>query len=100
MVDVLRALLWVFGGTISIGFAAVAFKIWRGDRVEYARNRMRTPSALAALKGDIPTSFDGKRDFRVAAGVVIDNTTNEWRESGRLSEEAISSIFGRSARHR
>ena len=68
----------------------LAWRIWRGNRHEYDRNRLRTGSLRNAIRGEISTVFDGTRDYRVSAGVAVDKKKNEWVEQGRLSPEAIT----------
>lgn len=91
MIDLIRALMWSIGAIVAIGCATIAYKVWRGDHVEYSRNRQRSTSLKAVLRGEVPSLFDGDRDYRAAAGIVVDETKNEWKENGRLSEEAVSS---------
>lgn len=97
MIDLIRALLWSAGAVFLIGCVTVAFKVWRGDHVEYSRNRQRSTSLKAALRGEVPSLFDGNKNYRVAAGIVVDEETNEWKENGRLSEEAVSSTTQKSS---
>lgn len=71
----------------------LAWRIWRGNHVEYDRNHERTGSVWRAIRGEIPTVIDGTRDYRVSAGIAVDAKTNEWVEQGRLSAEAISAAI-------
>jgi hypothetical protein len=44
-----------------------------------------------AALGLVPTDYDGRRDYRVAAGIAFNKKTKSWVEQGRLSAEAIQS---------
>jgi hypothetical protein len=83
----------VFTGTsllLGICLIRVGIVVFRGNRNEYNRNRNRLGgSLLRVIRGDIPTKYDGTRDDKVAAGVAIDLKRNEWKEQGRLSDEAL-----------
>lgn len=78
-------------GIVAFAMLLSAIRLWRGNKSEYERNRSRIGSIADTIKGDVPTDFDGVRDYRVAAGLAIDTRTGKWKEQGRLSEEAISS---------
>jgi hypothetical protein len=71
----------------------LAWRIWRGNRLEYDRNHERTGSVRKAIRGEISTVADGSRDYRVSAGIAVDPKTREWVEQGRLSTEAISAAI-------
>lgn len=71
----------------------MAIAILRSDRSAYERTRVRARSTTAALKGEVPTSYDGARDYQVAAGIAIDRRNNRWVEQGKLSNEAIANVL-------
>ena len=77
-------------GVLGVSCLLFAIKLFRADGLEYERNRERTQSFRKALRGEIDTTHDGSRDYRVSAGVAVDCKTNTWVAQGRLSEEAIS----------
>lgn len=94
--DLVGAVL--FGASILLGICLIRFGfiVFRGNRNEYNRNRSRLGnSVLRVIRGDIPTKYDGTRDDKVAAGVAIDLRNNEWREQGRLSDEALRDALAR-----
>src|SRR5690349_8002815 len=76
-------------GMASVTCGLLAWRLFRGNRIEYDRNRRRSPSILKAVKGEIPTTHEGGRDYRVSAGIAV-NRKNEWVEQGRISSEALS----------
>ena len=93
--ELVRSVGLLVAGAGSIVFALLAWRVWRGNRLEYDRNRRRTGSVMRAFRGEIPTMHDGTRDYRVSAGVAVDIDKNEWVEQGRLSTEAISAAIRR-----
>lgn len=95
--EILQTLGIIMLGAFAVRLAILAYRLWRGDPVEYEQNRLRTGGSFwATLRGEIPTVFDGTRDYRVAAGIAVNRETNEWVEQGRLSSDAISAVL----RHR
>ena len=93
MSEALRDAILLLSGAGAITCALIAWRVWRGNPLEYERNRHRIGSLRRAIRGEVPTVFDGTRDYRVAAGVAVDKKTNEWTEQGRLSAEAISAAL-------
>jgi hypothetical protein len=93
MSEILRDAILLLSGAGAVSCALVAWRIWRGNALEYERNRRRVGSLRNAIRGEIPTVFDGTRDYRVSAGVGVDTKTNQRTEQGRLSAEAISSAL-------
>jgi hypothetical protein len=95
--DLLRGLVLFILVPLAFAFAAIAWKLVRAylsdRRSEYSRNRARSPSLVAVVRGEAPTFYDGVRDERVAAGVAVDIKANRWVEQGKLSEEAVSSVL-------
>lgn len=89
MAELLQGVASFLLGAGALVCALLAWRIWRGNRLEYERNRERTGSVRRAIFGELPTFFDGTRDYRVSAGVAVDRKKNEWVEQGRLSAEAI-----------
>jgi hypothetical protein len=90
MGELIRGGIFFFFGAGSLLSALLAWRIWRGNRIEYDRNRQRTGSFRKAIRGEVETVFDGTRDYRVSAGVAVDRKKNEWVEQGRLSAEAVT----------
>jgi hypothetical protein len=95
--DILRGTVILVLVPLTFALLTITYKLYRVYRTErrseYAKNRARTPSLGAVVRGEAPSFYDGVRDERVAAGIAIDTTTNHWVEQGRLSEEAISSVL-------
>ncbi|CAK0750845.1 hypothetical protein CCP2SC5_1710004 [Azospirillaceae bacterium] len=91
--DLINGFVLVIGGSMGFACFIVAYRLMKGDPIEYERNRQRTKSFSAALHGRLSPYFEGKRDYRVAAGLAIDRRTNTWVEQGRLSDEALASVF-------
>jgi|HubBroStandDraft_4_1064222.scaffolds.fasta_scaffold308956_2 hypothetical protein len=80
---------------LSLCVLWVGIKILRGRRNEYERNRSRASSAWAVFTGALNPRRDGRRDDKVAAGLAISTTTNEWVEQGRYSDEALHDVVTR-----
>lgn len=95
LVDLSSAILASISVFFGLCFLRIGILVLRGDRNEYDRNRNRVRSIGQILHGDIPTKYDGTRDDKVAAGIAIDLRTNEWREQGRLSDEALRDALAR-----
>lgn len=93
--DVLRALAIFATAFVALRTGLLVFRLWRGDDGAYDQNRTRTGTVKNAAFGLVPTTLDGRRDYRVAAGIAFNRTTNAWVEQGRLSSEAIQSTLGR-----
>lgn len=85
------ALAVLSGASVFLGLAMIKYglALAKGDHNEYDRNRNRAHSITAVVRGEVSTKFDGLRDDKVAAGIAIDKRTNEWKEQGRLSDEAL-----------
>lgn len=81
------------GVTAAAACFWVALAILRSDRAGYDRMRLRTRSIVDVVKGDVSTSYDGARDYQVAAGIAIDKKRNRWVEQGKISNEAIANIL-------
>lgn len=88
--EFMKGLILLAFGSLSITLFAVVFRLWRGNREEYAHNRNRSHSFLKVIRGEVPTEFDGVRDSRVAAGIAVDTSKGSWKEQGKLSAEAVS----------
>jgi len=95
--DVFRGVAIFILVPLTFALMTVTFKLYRAYRTdrrgEYAKNRARTPSLGAVVRGEAPGFYDGVRDERLAAGIAVDTKTNRWVEQGRLSEEAITSVL-------
>jgi hypothetical protein len=97
MGHLLQGIAFFLLGAGSLLCGLLAWRIWQGNRLEYERNRQRSISLRKALRGELSTVFDGRRDYRVSAGVAVDRSKNEWVEQGRLSAEAITAAVRPSA---
>ena len=91
--DLVNSVIIIVGGVSGFAFLVAAYRLARGDIVEYERNRQRTPGILSVIQGRISPVFDGVRDYRVAAGLAVDLKSKKWVEQGRLSNEALTSVF-------
>ncbi len=91
MIDVLQAIGIGATAIFTLRVGLLALRLWRGDSTSYDQNRMRTGSMKNAALGLVPTDYDGRRDYRVAAGIAFNKKTKSWVEQGRLSAEAIQS---------
>jgi hypothetical protein len=94
--DAVRGLALLALVPLSIAVLLLAFRLVRvyiNDRSEYVRNKERSPSMKAVIRGELPNFHDAVRDERVAAGVAVDVRNNVWVEQGKLSEEAVSSVL-------
>jgi hypothetical protein len=91
--EIIRILVVAVAFIIAMRCFSLAYRLFCGDPNEYEQNRRRVGSLKANLFGRVPTSFDGARDYRVAAGLAINRRTNEWVEQGRLSSEALASVL-------
>ncbi|MCF8470312.1 MAG: hypothetical protein K9G30_05975 [Parvibaculum sp.] len=90
LIDLVGAILTAVSLLLGVCLIRIGFVVLRGNRNEYNRNRNRLEkSLLRVISGNIPTKYDGTRDDKVAAGVAIDLKKNEWKEQGRLSDEAL-----------
>lgn len=85
----------VIGGGLTLAFVLLrtGILILRADRSTYERNRLRTRTTGDAIRGDVSTTYDGARDYQVAAGIAIDRRHNRWIEQGKLSNEAIANVL-------
>jgi hypothetical protein len=93
MMEIIKLLAAMVIGTISIQSLVLAYRLWLGDSSAYEQNRLRTGSWRQSALGRVPTDFDGRRDYKVAAGIALDTSTNSWVEQGRLSAEAIAATL-------
>jgi len=93
MGEILRDAVLLVSGAGAVFCALIAWRIWRGNPLEYDRNRRRAGSLGQTIRGDIRTTHDGRRDYRVSAGIAVDVRKNEWMEQGKLSAEAISAAL-------
>ncbi|MAU41314.1 MAG: hypothetical protein CMF31_06805 [Kordiimonas sp.] len=65
----------------------------RANKNDYELSRAITGTFQNAFRGEVDTFRDGKRDYRVSAGLIVDRKTNTWKEQGKLSEEALDTIL-------
>jgi hypothetical protein len=93
MVSVLMALGIAVTAIVTLRAGLLAVRLWRGDANSYDQNRIRTGSITNAALGLVPTDYDGRRDYRVAAGIAFNRKANSWVEQGRLSAEAVQSTL-------
>jgi hypothetical protein len=93
--EILRALVASGLTFIALTIFWVGFKIYRGSRNEYERNRSRARSPWMVFIGGLNPRRDGARDDKVAAGLAIRADTNEWIEQGRFSDEALHDVLAR-----
>lgn len=96
MGEIVQAAALLLTGLIFIGSAYLLLRLVTGDSMSYERNRARTGGFIKNLRGEVPQVSDGTRDSRVAAGIAIDVKKNEWREQGKLSDEAVAAVLRRS----
>jgi hypothetical protein len=95
-IDLIKGVAALILLPVLLTFTVVAIRLLRAyltDRSEYERNKARSPSLRAVVRGEAPTFFDGVRDERVAAGIARDVKRNTWVEQGKLSEEAVSNVL-------
>lgn len=97
MYEIVNFVIIVMSGGLAMAGVAVAYRLWQGDSSEYDRNRERVRRCTwrQIFEGRVPAMFGDGRDYRIAAGLAVDRRKNEWVEQGRLSDEAVSSIFRR-----
>lgn len=93
MVELMKALAIAACAIVFLRSGMLAFRLLKGDLNSYEHNRIRTGSLRQAVFGEVPTEFDGRRDYRVAAGIALNRKTNTWVEQGRLSVEAIQATL-------
>lgn len=91
--EIFKAVVICVGLSGAFVFFWIGYNILRSDRSAYERNRLRTRTTGDALKGDVSTSYDGARDYQVAAGIAIDKRQFRWVEQGKLSNEAIANVL-------
>lgn len=91
--DMLKAVVLLVGGITSTILMMLSYKFLAANRTEYRLNRDSTGGLWNVLTGRVKRHPDGKRTYRVRAGIAIDTKKNQWIEQGTLSEEAIDSLL-------
>ena len=86
-------LLFAVLSFIPIFMITLGVKILRADSSLYKEARELTKSPLHAIKGDIPVDSDRIRDYRVAAGMALDKTSNRIVPQGAISDEIVGGIL-------
>ena len=90
----IKAVVLVVGGIFAISLFALFWKLIKADGSEYSCNMKRSGNILDPLLGNLKTFHEGgNRDYRVRAGLAVDTKTNQWKEQGTLSEEAVDAIL-------
>jgi hypothetical protein len=93
----LAVFLTVFGSASLL----LAYRILTAPAGDYQRNKNRHFGS--PWLGRVKTHEDGRRDFRVSAGlnVRIDGQNREWVQQGIISDEAVDIIIApRATAHR
>jgi hypothetical protein len=91
--ELIKAAMICAGLSCAFVFFWMGYKILRSDRSSYERNRLRTRTTGDAIKGDVSTSYDGARDYQIAAGIAIDRGQFRWIDQGKLSNEAVANVL-------
>jgi hypothetical protein len=93
MLEILKLLVALGIASFSFQCFHLAYRLWFGDPHAYKQNQIRTGTWKASVLGRVRPNFDGRRDYRVAAGIVYDTEEKRWVEQGRLSSEAIAATL-------
>lgn len=97
LMPIVDAALFAGAGLLAVACFLVGNRILWSDSCEYRKNRQRTKSLYHVIRGELPTQFEGGRDYRVRAGLAVDRKRNVWVEQGILSEEALDAVLGKPA---
>jgi hypothetical protein len=93
MLEIIKLLAGLAIASVSLQSLHLAYRLWFGDSHAYRQNQIRTGSWKASILGRVRPNFDGRRDYKVAAGIVFDTEKKCWVEQGRLSAEAIAATL-------
>ncbi|WP_145915698.1 hypothetical protein [Labrenzia sp. CP4] len=86
------------GGVVLFVIATVFFlavvRVTFGKRSALRSAKVSSNSLKQAITGDLKPLHDGRRDFRVAAGIALKEVDGKkkWVPQGKLSDEALNSI--------
>lgn len=81
------------GGIAALSFFTAGLAILRSSKLDYSATRAATRGFKSALSGTVPTYYNGSRDHRASAGLVIDTKTKNIVLNGKISDETVSSIL-------
>jgi hypothetical protein len=93
MSELLREGILILSAAGAVVCGLLAWRISRGNPQEWERNRRLVGSLRKTIRGEISTVHDGRRDYRISAGIAVDRKGKKWVEQGRLSAEAISAAL-------
>jgi hypothetical protein len=85
-------------GFISFGLATVfllaVLKVTFAKKSALRSARASSGTFKQAFSGDLKPLHDGKRDFRVSAGIALKTADGKkkWVPQGKLSSEALNSL--------
>lgn len=94
-ITIIKVAVFFVGCYFGFVFLVIGIRLAKADKGEYNKNRERTGSLMDVLLGKVHTIHDGRRDYRVRAGLAVDTKQNIWVEQGVLSEEALDSVITR-----
>ncbi|WP_152533276.1 MULTISPECIES: hypothetical protein [unclassified Labrenzia] len=92
--SIFQMLLAAIAPVVSLALLLIVWKVRFGKHPAVLAARKSAKSFRRTVTGDLEPVHDGRRDFRIAAGLAVQksNKKKKWVSQGKISDETIHSI--------